>query len=107
MSPSIKVSNQATSTNALNGLKFEKLLGAALISLWLSGVTVTDTVSMSIGDREILRLANPNLEISADVVDVQRDQVLFAEPAEGGVDLFLAITATTAVNFLVLIDELE
>jgi len=104
--PSIKISNQATAPNALNGLKFAKLAGPALISLWLSGVTVTDVASFSVGDREILRLANPNIEISADVVDTGRDQVLFAEPAEGGEDMFLAITATTAVNFLLLVDEL-
>lgn len=105
MSPSIKVSNQATAANALNGLKFSKLATAALISLWVAAVTVTDVVSLSVGDREVLFNANPNLEISADVVDVSRDQILFAEPAEAGEDLFMPITAGTAVNFLVLIDE--
>jgi len=105
MSPSIRISNQVTAANALNGLKFSKLAGPALLSLWLSAVTVTDTVSFSVGDREVLRLANPNLEI-ADVVSVERDQVLFAEPAEGGEDLFMAVTATTAIGFLLHIDEL-
>lgn len=104
--PSIKVSNQATNPNALTGLKFVKLAGPALVSLWLSGVTVTDTVGFSVGDREILNAANPNIEISADVVDVSRDGVLFAEPGGGGEELFMPVTATTAINFLVLIDEL-
>jgi len=103
--PSIKVTNQATAANALNGLKFAKLASAALISLWLSGVTNTDTVSLSVGDREVLFGANPNIEASADVVDTSRDQVLFAEPAEAGEDLFMPVVAGTAVNFLVLIDE--
>jgi len=105
MSPSIKVTNQATAANALTGLKFSKLAAAALISLWLSGVTNTDTVSLSVGDREVLFGANPNIEISADVVDTSRDQVLFAEPAEAGEDLFMPVVAGTAVNFLILIDE--
>jgi len=104
--PSICIRNQVTAANALNGLKFSKLAGPALLSLALSSVTVTDTVSFSVGDREILRLANPSIEISADVVDWGRDQVLFAEPAEGGEDLFMAVTATTAVGFLLVIDEL-
>lgn len=105
MSPSIKTNNQVTAANALNGLKFVKLAGPALVSLWLSGVTATDTVGLSVGDREVLNAANPNIEISADVVDTARDQVLFAEPAEGGEELFMPVVATTAVNFLVLIDE--
>lgn len=104
--PSIKISNQASADDALNGLRFTKLKRAALISLWVSAVTGTDTVSMSVGDREVLRLGNPNIEASADVVDSSRDQILFAEPAEGDEDLSLAVVATTAVNFLVLVDEL-
>lgn len=103
--PSIKVANQATAPNALNGLKFVKLSGPALISLWASAVTVTDIIGLSVGDREVLNAAAPNIEISADVVDTSRDQILFAEPAEGGEELFMPVTATTAVGFLVLIDE--
>jgi len=105
--PSIKIANQATAANALNGLKFSKLAGPALISVWLAAVTVTDTVGLSIGDREILNAGNPNIEASADVVDTSRDQVLFAEPAEGGEELFMPVVATTAVGILVLIDELD
>jgi len=104
--PSIKIANQATAANALNGLKFAKLGRAALISLWLSAVTVTDTVSFSVGIREVLVLANPNIEISADVVDSGRDAVLFAEPAEAGAELFMPVVATTAVGILAYIDEL-
>ncbi len=104
--PTSKIANQVTAANAITGRKYSKLARAALLSLWCSAVTVTDTISFSVGDREILNLANPNIEISADVVDISRDQILFAEPAEGGEDLFMPVTATTAVGFLILIDEL-
>jgi len=106
--PSIKVINQATAANALNGLKFAKLARNALVSLYASGVTAGDTIGMSFGDREVLAIANgqPNIEISADVCDTGRDQILFAEPAEAGDELFLPVTVTTAMNFLVVIDEL-
>jgi len=104
--PSIRVNNQATSSNALTGLKFSKLATPALLSLWVSAVTNSDEISFSVGDREILRECNPSIETSADVVDTSRDQILFSEPAEGGEDLFMSVTATTAVNYLLLVDEL-
>lgn len=104
--PSIKVANQVTSANALTGLKFVKLAGPSLISLFVAAVTVTDTVGLSLGDREVLNAANPNLEISADVVDTGRDQILYAEPGAAGEEIFMPVTATTAVGFLIVIDEL-
>jgi len=106
MSPTIKRTNIATTADALALLKFRRIVRPSLISLFLSCVTATDTVSFSSQDREVLQLANPNIEISADVVDNDRDQVLFAEPFDPPDELFMPITATTAVNFLVLIDEL-
>jgi len=104
--PSIKVVNQVTAANALNGLKFSTLMGPALVSLWMSGVTAGDTASFSIGVKDVLNLGQPNIEISADVCDTHRDQVCFAEPGGAGDELFMPVTATTAVNFLVLIDEI-
>jgi len=104
--PSIKIANQVTSANALTGLKFVKLSKPSLISVWLAAVTVTDTVGLSLADREVLNAANPNIESSADVVDTGRDQVVFAEPGDAGEELFMPVTATTAVGILILIDEL-
>ena len=75
--PSISVMNQVDADNALNGLKFSKLLGPALISLWAAGVTVLDRIDFSIGDREVLKNGDVNIEISADVVDALRDQLVF------------------------------
>jgi len=104
--PSIKVANQVTAANALTGLKFVKLSGPTLVSLFVAAVTVTDTVGFSLADREVLNAANPNIEISADVVDTGRDQILFAEPGARGEEMFMPVVATTAVGFLVVIDEL-
>lgn len=104
--PTIKISNQATNTDALSALKFRKIIRPSLVSLWLSGVTVTDTVGFGSQEKDVLQNANPNIEISADVVDTGRDQVLFAEPFDPPDELFMPVVATTAVNFQVLIDEL-
>lgn len=98
--PSIKVSNQATSTNAVDGLKFSRINRPTRIGFWASAVTVTDTVSVSVDQTDYLVNAGPNIEASADVCDTNRDQLLFDEAVRQG-QLFVAVTATTAINFLV------
>lgn len=98
--PATKVVNQADSTNAMNGLQFEDIPpGGAWISLWASGVTVLDTIGLKVGQKDYLAAAEVNIEISADVVDVARDQILFREPMRSG-KIFLAVSVTTALNFL-------
>lgn len=102
--PAIKLVNVATTANALNGLKFEDVPpGGALASLYASGVTAGDTIGLSVGSEEFIRDAQVNIEASADVVDIDRDQVLFQEPIPSG-KLFLPVTATTAVNFLLVLE---
>lgn len=102
--PSIKLVNQATTPNALNGLNFEDIpAGGALLSLYASCVTATDRVSLKVGSEDFLVSAAPNIEIAADVVDTDRDQILYQEPVPAG-KLFLPITATTAVNVLIVLE---
>lgn len=102
--PSTKVSNQADSTNAMNGLTFEDIPeGGALLSLYAAGVTVLDTIGLSVGSERFLVDANVNIEISADVVDTDRDQILFREPVPEG-KLFLPVSVTTALNWLLVLE---
>jgi hypothetical protein len=103
--PSLKVNNQTTAANCLQGLKFVKLSRRALVSLYISGVSSDDKINFSFTDREVLVGANPNIEIAPDVIDTSRDGVLFGEPGMPGDELFMPVTATTAVNFLIVIDE--
>lgn len=100
--PAIKVTNQASAANAVDGLKFSRINRPTRLSFFASGVTNSDTVSVSVDQTDYLVNANPSIEISADVVDVARDQLLFDEPIRQG-QLFVAIVATTAVNFLVVL----
>jgi hypothetical protein len=102
--PAIKLVNQTTNANVLNGLKFQDLLRPALISLYASAVTATDRVSYSVDSEDFLDSAAPNIEASADVVDTDRDQILFQEPVPAGKQ-FLPITATTAVNVLLVMES--
>lgn len=102
--PAIKLVNQATSANAVNGLKYEDIpAGGALLSLYASAVTATDTIGLSVGSEDFLVDASPNIEASADVVDTDRDQILFQEPVPAG-KLFVPVAATTAVNILIVLE---
>jgi hypothetical protein len=101
--PTIKRTNVATTSDALQGLKFKVQNSPALVSLFASCVTNTDVISFSVGSREFLVNAIPNVEISADVVDNERDQILFQERVPPG-EYFIAITCTTAVNFTLVIE---
>jgi len=103
--PAIRVNNQASSANALQGLQFEELDGPALITLYASAVTATDTIGLSVSGEQLLVDATPNIEVSADTVDTARDAILVREPAPGG-KLFMPVSATTAVNFLLVIEDL-
>lgn len=104
--PAIKRTNVATTADALNGLKFKVLPTPALVSLFATGVTVGDVVSLSVGSQEVVVSAQTNIEGSADVVDTDRDQILFQERVPPG-ELFMPVTATTAINFLLVIDYVD
>jgi hypothetical protein len=104
MSPAIKQVNVATSANALNGLKFDEIPSpGALVTLYASCVTAGDTIGFSVGSEDYLVDAEPNVEIAADVVDTDRDAILVREPCGPG-KAFLRIAATTAVNFLLVLE---
>lgn len=74
--------------------------GGAIVNMFIAGVTSGDTFGFSSGDRQIVvNGSEMNIEISADVVDIQRDQVVFDELVLPG-QLFLPITLTTEVQYL-------
>ena len=105
--PSIRRNNVAAGTaNALQGLKFEEIgPEGATVSLYASTAVVGGQISFSVegGDREVLSLAEPNVEIVADAVDVGRD-LLLADEDVGPGKMFLQIDSQV-VNYLLFIEE--
>lgn len=102
--PSTAIKNQGDSANAMNGLNFEDIPpGGALVSLYASCVTVGDTIGFKVGSEDFLVDAQPNIEASADVVDTDRDQLLFQEPVPEG-KIFIPVAVTTALNFLLVLE---
>jgi len=100
--PSLRFIVPATTTDAMSNRKFNIVpAGGAVLNLWGSSVTVTDTFGLSVGDRDILVDGSvANLTSAAGVVDIDRDQIVFNEIVEGG-QIFLPATLTTDMNFLI------
>lgn len=100
--PSMRQRVSATTGNALATAKFRIVPPVgALLSLWIAGVTATDNYGLAIGNQDIVvQGTTVNIEVSADVIDIDRDQVVFMEPIPGG-ELFMPVTVTTEAQFLI------
>jgi len=103
--PSIMLKNVAAGTaDALTGLQFKVQNLPALVSLFATTPTAGALVSLTIGNLQVLVDAAINIEIAADVIDTDRDQVLFQERVPPG-EYFLPVAAQIA-NLLLVIDPI-
>lgn len=100
--PTLRFRQAATSTDALANRKFAVIPAVgAILNLWASCVTASDTFGLSVGDRDIMVNGSvTNIEASTTVVDIDRDQLVINELVGGG-QLFMPITVTTAMNVLI------
>jgi len=100
--PSLRFIVPATTTDAMANRKFNVIpAGGAVMNVWATSVTVTDTWGLSVGDRDIVVGGSvANVTSAAGVCDTGRDQVIFNEVVEAG-QIFLAATLTTDMNFLI------
>jgi hypothetical protein len=101
--PALAFRVAATDSDALSNLKFAVVPArGAILNLWASCVTKTDSFGISIGDRDLMVNGSiMNIEIAADVVDTDRDQRLFNEVLVSGGQLFMPVTVTTEAQFLI------
>lgn len=104
--PIIKRKVSAATENALQQLRFTNLGRAALVSLWASTATVSEVLSFGVGDLLVAESVAMNLEVANEVVDTNRDQLLFREPVGAG-QLVLSVPAVAAdMSFLLVIESL-
>lgn len=103
--PSIMLKNVAAGTaNALDGLSFQDIpASGAIVTIYASTAVAGGTIDYRVGREDFLQAAQVNIEIAADIVDTDRDLVLFREPVPSGKQ-FLAVNAQVC-NLLVVIEE--
>lgn len=99
--PTIRRRVSTTTADALATVQFNVIPPrGAFLNLWIAGVTATDSYGLSIGSQILIANGTTvNIEISADVIDNDRDQVLFNEYVPGG-QLVMPVTVTTESQFL-------
>ena len=92
--PTIRVSTGATTSDLLSNVKFADIPeSGAIINVWGSCAVAGGTFGLSIGDRDIVvQGTEVNVEESADVINTERDQLVFQEAVPGG-HLYLPIGA--------------
>jgi len=100
--PTIRFRVAATTADSMSNRKFNIIpAGGAILNLWGACVTTTDTFGISIGDRDLMVDGSlMSIEASADVIDVDRDQLLFNEEVGSG-QIFLPVTVTTEAQFMI------
>lgn len=105
--PTIRKRVAATTSNCLQAEKFRLVGGkGAIVNVWACGVTNSDDIGLSINSRDLIVAGTDiNIEASADVIDTDRDQVLYNEVVEPG-ELYSPITVTTEMQELVNIKPL-
>lgn len=104
--PVIKRVITAATQDALSTLKFKTQSTPALVTLAASSVTAGEDLSFSVDSQEFCSAAEINLEIANQVVDMQRDIILFQERVPAG-EYFLNVpVVTTDMSFALIIDPI-
>lgn len=103
--PTIMLKNVAAGTaNALDGLSFQDIPpGGAIVTIYATTAAAGGLISYKVGREDYLDSAAVNIEAAADVIDTDRDLVLFREPVAPGKQ-FLSVAAQIC-NLLVVIEE--
>lgn len=93
------VTNDAISTDEIRRVEVP-----SIVNMWASCVTNGDTIGLLLNKTEIMATDEMNIEISADVIDTGRDQLVF-DTVVGEGQLRVPIGAvSTEVQFLLSVE---
>jgi len=93
------VTNDAISTDEIRRVEVP-----SVVNMWASCVTNGDTIGLLLNKTEIMATDECNIEISADVIDTGRDQLIF-DTVVGEGQLRVPVGAvTTEIQFLLSVE---
>lgn len=97
----------AVTADALADEEIRQVLEPSVVSLWGACVTNGDTLGLRLGKSVIMETDEMNIEASADVIDTDRDQLIFSEIVGVG-NLRAPVDAvTTELQFLLAVQPLN
>lgn len=104
--PSRRIDVTAAVDDAIATDEIRRIERPSRVSLFASCVTNGDTIGLRLGKTVILETDEMNIEASADVIDTDRDQLVFGEIVGPG-DLRVPVGAvTTELQFLLVVQPL-
>lgn len=94
----------AVTADAISTEEIRRVERLSIVNLWASCVTNGDTIGLLLNSTEIMPTDECNIEISADVIDTDRDQLVFGTVVGRG-QLRVPIGAvTTEMQFLLSVE---
>lgn len=99
----IRFTQTGTSTDALNNRKYSKNDFWAFLSLFAACETSGDSIGFSVGSTEVIVAGTVlNVRTAANVIDTDRDQLLFQDRAAPG-QYYMPMTMTTSETAMLII----
>ncbi len=96
----------AVTADAISTEEIRRVERPSIVNLWASCVTNGDTIGLLLNSTEIMPTDECNIEISADVIDVQRDQLVFGTVVGRGQLRVPIGVVTTEVQFLLSVEPI-
>lgn len=96
----------AVTADAIATDEIRRVTRPSIVNFWASCVTNGDTIGVFLNRTELLPTDEMNIEVSADVIDTDRDQLLFNTRVGRGQLRVPVGAVTTEVQFLLSVEPL-
>ena len=96
----------AATADAISTEEIRRVDVPSVVNMWASCVTNGDTIGLLLNRTEIMPTDEMNIEISGDVIDTSRDQLVFSTVVGAGQLRVPVGAVTTEVQFLLSVEPI-
>lgn len=106
MGRSRRIDVGAVTADAISTEEIRRVERPSVVNMWASSVTNGDTIGLLLNSTEIMPTDELNIEISADVIDTNRDQLVFGTVVGRGQLRVPVGAVTTELQFLLSVEPI-